>query len=117
MLRPNGTQLFTRDRMLPSTGRFGFSAWSPASTSSPSLAAEYPDAGAGDAESAPRRAVRVVRGCRLGRECIKYLGVISEFCQQDQGPPRTSPIEEFELDVLFHGDELGALRNPSMSCV
>src|ERR1039457_7352424 len=54
----------------------------------------------------PCYAVNVTKTGQFGREVVKDVGGISRTGQQHKRRSRTSPIEDFDLNGIFHRNEL-----------
>src|SRR5258708_12287129 len=50
--------------------------------------------------------VRVIVPDKLWREVVKYMGRISQACQEDPPSPGSAPIDNFQFDVFLHGYKL-----------
>src|SRR5215469_4666804 len=62
------------------------------------------------AVAAARDAVDVVFTCELRCERIEDVGVVAESSQEHQRWPRAAPIQDLELDVAIHPNELRSVR-------
>jgi hypothetical protein len=52
----------------------------------------------------------VVLRNKLRRELVEDMSGIPGSAQKYEWPPRTAPIEHFQLDIAIHGNKLDAVR-------
>jgi hypothetical protein len=62
------------------------------------------------AETAPGDSVNVVPGSEFRSELVEDMGTVAQTGEENERPPRTTPIEYFELDVAFDLDHLNGVR-------
>ena len=65
---------------------------------------------AGVSEASARDAVDVIVRNELWSEFVVDMGVVAETSEKDQRPTDSTPVQDFELDVLIDGDELNNVR-------